>query len=449
MATRLKDLRMTKVALVPAGANPDAHIMLYKAQEAPITKEVLVEIELESMPLTTAQRLEQSELWAQWQPLWSAFCESMWELLDKCHEGEVSQYAPAILQSIQEFQARAQTILSGLGMLEKAAPLFAACAAIEKAGRAMSAQRMAQLKAAIGTLQKILDEAGGLMEKGDGLAVALNRQIDAMVTESRTRGDIIASMASAAGIAESTVSQILGGSIIRPPDERLQGFARVLGVSLSRLQRLADADVEKGQDMPGAEDVKDMQAQLATLTKRVEAADARVQELEGENAALKKQLEPEPTEEDFLKAMPEAMRKRWEANERQTKEALETARVEKEKRERREYIEKVAAYKPLGLVADDDWELLQAIDKMDVKPRTRLLQVLKSACEVIKQSSLFSNLGGNRPAHGGGTAWAQAEALALELVAKGQAKTKEQAISKVFEDNPELRQQYQAEKRGA
>lgn len=369
MATRLKDLRMTKVALVPAGANPDAHIMLYKAQEASVTKEVLVEIELESMPLTTAQRLEQSELWAQWQPLWSAFCESMWELLEKCHDGEVSQYAPAILRSIQEFQARAQTILSGLGMLEKAAPLFAACAAIEKAGRVMSAQRMAQLKAAIGTLQKILDEAGGLMEKG--------------------------------------------------------------------------------QDMPGADDVKDMQAQLATLTKRVEAADARVQELEGENAALKKQLEPEPTEEDFLKAMPEAMRKRWEANERQTKEALETARVEKEKRERREYIEKVAAYKPLGLVADDDWELLQAVDKMDVKPRTRLLQVLKSACEVIKQSSLFSNLGSNRPSHGGGTAWAQAEALALELVAKGQAKTKEQAISKVFEDNPDLRQQYQAEKRGA
>jgi transcriptional regulator with XRE-family HTH domain len=45
-----------------------------------------------------------------------------------------------------------------------------------------------------------------------------------------------AQLGSAAGISESTVQQILRGEIVAPPERRLRGFARVLGVSLSRLQ---------------------------------------------------------------------------------------------------------------------------------------------------------------------------------------------------------------------
>lgn len=362
MATKLKHLRLTKVALVPAGVNPDAHILLYKSQEPPVRKDD------DALPLTTNQRLEQAALWQQWWPLWEAFTASMYELMEHCRE-DLETSGPLLVQSIAEFQGKATTILTSLGLLAKAAPLWDVFTAVEKAGRVMSAQRMGQLKTAIATLQTILAEAGGAMEKGT--------------------------------------------------------------------------------DMPPIEDGNVAQGQIDALTKRAEAADARIKVLEGENAALTKQLAPEPTEEDFLKAMPEALRKRWEENERQTKEALETAKVEKEKRERREYIEKVAPYKPLGLVADDDWELLQAIDKMEPKPRVRLLQVLKSAAEAFRQSALFTPLGSSRPSAGGGNAWAQAEALAVELVAKGQAKTKEQAITKVFQDNPELRQQYAAEKRGA
>lgn len=362
MARKLRKLLIDRIDLVSAGANPDAHIVLYKAAEAPVEKE---EYEDDMPPLTTAQRLEQQQLWAQWWPLWDAFTASMYELIEGCREGERATYGPLIQQSISEFHAKATDILEGLGVMKQVAPIWASFQTIAKAGRVMSGPRMAQLKTAISTLQAILREAGGEMEKGH----------------------------------------------------------------------------------PMAEKV-DTTAELTAVLKRAEAAEAQARALEAENAALKKQLEPEPTEEDFLKAMPEAMRKRWEENERLTKEALETAKVEKEKRERREYIEKVAPYKPLGLVADDDWELLQAIDKMETKPRLRLLQVMKSCSEVLRQSSLFTSLGQHRPTQGG-NAWAQAEALAAELVTKGAAKTKEQAIAKVFADNPELRQQYAAEKRGA
>jgi len=79
--------------------------------------------------------------------------------------------------------------------------------------------------------------------RGASLASALDDAISGMETDSNLRADIIASMASAAGIESGTVSQILDGSINCPPVERLQGFADTLeGVSLDDLIAAAEND---------------------------------------------------------------------------------------------------------------------------------------------------------------------------------------------------------------
>ncbi len=78
--------------------------------------------------------------------------------------------------------------------------------------------------------------------KGERLAALLNRLIDDMATDERTRSDIIDDMADAAGISASTVNQILNGSINCPPLDRLEGFAEVLDTSLARLRRAAEED---------------------------------------------------------------------------------------------------------------------------------------------------------------------------------------------------------------
>ena len=46
----------------------------------------------------------------------------------------------------------------------------------------------------------------------------------------------IEEVARAGGISPSTLNQILGGSIAVPPERRLRGFARILGVSLDSLK---------------------------------------------------------------------------------------------------------------------------------------------------------------------------------------------------------------------
>lgn len=77
------------------------------------------------------------------------------------------------------------------------------------------------------------------------LAKLLNDAIDARAKTPEERSAIISRMARAAGIEPGTVQQILRGEIEAPPDERLRGFARVLGLSVDRLiAAVASANAE-------------------------------------------------------------------------------------------------------------------------------------------------------------------------------------------------------------
>lgn len=78
--------------------------------------------------------------------------------------------------------------------------------------------------------------------KGTDLASLLNSRIEAQVSDDTSRSDIISQMARSAGIASGTVNGILDASINCPPINRLEGFASVLGVSVSRLRSAAESD---------------------------------------------------------------------------------------------------------------------------------------------------------------------------------------------------------------
>lgn len=78
---------------------------------------------------------------------------------------------------------------------------------------------------------------------GEKLGAFLNRTIDRMAgDDSEERSRLIRRMASAAGIAEDTVRQILNGSIVCPPIARLRAFAGVLDVSLQSIVNAAEQD---------------------------------------------------------------------------------------------------------------------------------------------------------------------------------------------------------------
>jgi hypothetical protein len=77
---------------------------------------------------------------------------------------------------------------------------------------------------------------------GQNLANLLNGHIDDMVTDDTPRSDIVAEMASAAGIEPGTVNEILTNDIPCPPLIRLEGFSEVLPASLSAITEAAEED---------------------------------------------------------------------------------------------------------------------------------------------------------------------------------------------------------------
>lgn len=78
--------------------------------------------------------------------------------------------------------------------------------------------------------------------KGTRLASILNSEIDGMTDDDTSEADVKAEMARAAGISGDTLARILRAEINCPPLRRLEGFARVLEVPMSRLRSAAESD---------------------------------------------------------------------------------------------------------------------------------------------------------------------------------------------------------------
>ena len=64
---------------------------------------------------------------------------------------------------------------------------------------------------------------------------ALGDRLKALAAEKNVSTE---NLAKAAGIDANTVNEIFRGEIARPPDERLRGFAKALGVSFEDLLNL-------------------------------------------------------------------------------------------------------------------------------------------------------------------------------------------------------------------
>ena len=80
------------------------------------------------------------------------------------------------------------------------------------------------------------------LHRGRSLAAFLDRQIEKLIDDDTSRGDIVGRMASAAGITEREVYYILNAEETCPPLRRLTGFANTLDVSVDSLVRAAGQD---------------------------------------------------------------------------------------------------------------------------------------------------------------------------------------------------------------
>ena len=101
------------------------------------------------------------------------------------------------------------------------------------------------------------------------LSRRLNARLDERAGDAAARSELIDRMASEAGIARGTGLQILRGEIATPPEERLRGFAKVLGLKADDLIGLVDlAETEEGDPDMSREGTQTQEDRLAALEAR-------------------------------------------------------------------------------------------------------------------------------------------------------------------------------------
>ncbi len=88
---------------------------------------------------------------------------------------------------------------------------------------------------------------GNMLTNGAKLSARLESLLDKKSGgDSEERSNLIDQMASSAGIARDTTLAILAGDIDVPPDNRLEGFAKALGVSFESLKSLVPKEQTNG-----------------------------------------------------------------------------------------------------------------------------------------------------------------------------------------------------------
>ncbi len=140
------------------------------------------------------------------------------------------------------------------------------------ADRVVPVHEIEAMRAAEEFLRGAMERAGDAAQPAfaeTDLSRRLNARLDERAEDAAARSDLIDRMAEAAGIERGTVLQILRGEIATPPEERLRGFAKVLGLKSDDLIGLVDlAETEKGENSMSAEDKQTPEDRQAALEAR-------------------------------------------------------------------------------------------------------------------------------------------------------------------------------------
>ena len=441
MATKLRKLKITRVAVCPQGANPDADILLFKAADPAVDKQgvtvsdVYVDTAVgtapcadphcddpdcpvhgalvrarrkkkrvtkgpigemgmhgepdgdEAVPLDYATRGQQYDLWETLWEKWQCLCATYSDVCGDWDEDNVP-HLPILVRSVQQFHDDIQGLLEACGVVAKVAPALAALTTCVKAGAPMAGHRLTRFREALLQLQQILAEC---------------------TPESITRPGI--SAAEAAG---------LPGYMATPAFAKGESSMAVRKNAESDKAHCAHCD-DPDCENPAHDRLKKQETEMA------KEYEARIAELETalakaqsdlavrETTIAKMQQTPEEQEAEYLASLPEAVRKKHVADQEEMVALRKQLADAREEREQTVYIAKAADFRHFGMAPQQHWRLLKAIDQMPAEDRDELLRLMSAAQEQARTASLFVAAGtaGHNGASSGDGGDASAQLMTL------------------------------------
>ncbi len=185
---------------------------------------------------------------------------------------------------------------------------------------------------------------------------------------------------------------------------------------------------------------KDVQEHVAALEKRATDAETKL------NAAPPP---PEPAPDASIwKSVHPAAREQFEHQKAKAEEAERFAKAQRDARLKGEYIQKAGTFSGLPIKPDDDWAVFKAVDeKLSTPEAKRIWELLRAADEAMVKAGLFREIGVPGTRVEADSAEARIMRRADELVAKKEAKTREQAVVQVAKADPQLYEAYREELR--
>jgi hypothetical protein len=491
MPTKLRKLKITRVAVCPQGANPDADILLFKAADAALGKEDVTvgdvysntsagatacmdpdctdpncpvhgmmvrarrkkkrvakgpigEMGLhdepdgdEETPLDYATRGNQYDLWEQLWQKWQCLCATY---TDVCGDWDADNVPnlPILERSIGQFHTDVQQLLADCGIVEKAAPLLDALATVTKAGAAMAGHRRQRLQDAIAALQQLLEEC-----TPEDLPHGVGPPVDR------------------AGVSAAEVVPPTGTGTSHIPYLMKGGPAMAVRKNAESDKEHCDSCDDKDCDNPAHERMKNMEKQAESRMADLEAALAVAQaelakaqqDLASRDQVIAKMKQtPEEQEAEYWAAVPEAVRKKHEADEAEKVELRKQLADARDEREQTVYIAKTADFRHFGMVPQKHWRIVKAIDQMDEEDRDELWRLIKASQEQARTAGLFSAVG-TEGRNGAGTLETAGASEQLMALAKAYQEDKGvdflKASEVVAKAHPELYQRSIQERRRA
>lgn len=359
MAKKLKNLQITKVDLVTEGANPDAHVKMFKQKKEPVSKEA------ESF----SDKLKENAMWDVFDQIWQFTNALNNSLIDILRDEEAENKAELMNKSLDEFYG-------AVGL------------AIESWSKGNLSE------------YRIVSESGNDDEVSKILKGLIAKSITGELTE-----DVAAQLA-----------------------EALEGFGKSKTDNEGGNEEMKFDDIDTSKLTP--EEVQ----QLESLAKKAGTKESEpTPPPQGNEPAL-----GEPVEKGKLEGaefeLPPEMAKEFEE--------LKKFRADAEDRELTAIAKK---YEILGQKPEELVPLLKSLKAAGGNAYDTMIASLDSSYEAVQKSAAFEEVGKSGHGSADGSAWAEAETKAVELMKSKSNMTKAQALDAVLASDPALAERCEKE----
>lgn len=402
MATKLKNLKVTKVDFVDEGANPDAHVPLRKNKEPDVAdnKSPGLLHRLFSF-VGKAAGLDQAEIESAMEEITKSSSESFGEKFNAIQNERIADEIWEICYALQS------SLISILNDGD-----------LDNTGVANA------MRESVGEFSKVIDNcvsewAGGRIAQITKTGEITEADAELMKSNMERMSKKLAEASETEDVTKHQEKSLEeeGEKEMRIDKSKLTPEERAFYEAIEKKAGVEDGTETGVQDSIAPETLAEPEVQKSVAPEQKEA----VQEPSEGDSDIYKGLHPEVRAE------------------------IESLRKFREEAETRELMSIAKKYEVIGKKAEELVPTLKSLKAAGGTAYIDMIAVLDEAVNTVEKSGAFSEIG--KSGHGTGevSAWAEADAKAVELMKSRAGLTKAQALDEVLQADPELAERCEKE----